>query len=120
MTSLSVNLNNFNGFKIIEDVSMVDTIQDWSGCKSRARAERRLKRGYPQRMKYIKVPKQEIYIFDNQLVMHPEMAKKLREKINQIPEAFKANCDNLNFKSLLNSKIYMPLRKDSLFNFDVI
>ena len=47
-------LYSFHGLKIIEDASMVNTIQDWSLSKSRARAERRLKRGYPQRMRYLK------------------------------------------------------------------
>ena len=75
-------LNSFHGLKIIEDASMVNTIQDWSLSKSRARAERRLKRGYPQRMRYIKVPKQKIYIIgDNCAVMHPTLADKLRQQI---------------------------------------
>jgi len=38
------------GFKIIEDASLTFFEEDWSEVRSRARAERRRKRGFPQRI----------------------------------------------------------------------
>jgi hypothetical protein len=66
------------GLIIIEDANLVDTTEDWSGCRSRARAERRRKRGFPQRVKIVGTPKKEAYRVGDKLYMHPAMAAALR------------------------------------------
>lgn len=81
----------FGGMRIVEDPFMTDTVEDWSGCRSISRARRRHARGIRTRMRPIQVPKKEAYLIDNAklglygasgqtVVMHPEMAKKLREE----------------------------------------
>lgn len=69
------------GMPIIEDRNMVDVVEDWSGVRSKSRAERRRKRGFPQRIVYREVPKKEVYQFQGKLVMHPEMARALRNSL---------------------------------------
>jgi len=40
----------FGGIRIIDTELVGDAWQDWSGVRSRGRAARRLKRGFPQRI----------------------------------------------------------------------
>lgn len=72
----------YAGMRIIEDWAMVDVVEDWSDVRSPSRARRRLKRGFKQRLRYRAVPKPEAYVIDGALVMHPEMAKKLRRRLS--------------------------------------
>lgn len=74
----------FGGMQIIEDRKMVDIVEDWSGVRSKSRAARRRKRGFPQRVVYREVPKKEVYQFQDKLVMHPEMARILRNRLQPV------------------------------------
>ena len=72
----------FCGLRIIEDLNMVDPVEDWSGVRSPARARRRRKRGYRQRIKTIWVPKKVAYrLPDGSIVMHPEVRRELEREI---------------------------------------
>lgn len=74
---------------IMEDSSLLDAIQDWSGCRSIPRAMRRIKK-HPQRMKIIYRPKTEIFRNGSMLVMHPATAARLRaETARRSEEAIK-------------------------------
>jgi hypothetical protein len=66
--------------RIIENINLVDTVEDWSRVRSPARARRRRKRGFPQNIVYRQVPKKEAYSIDGgrTVVMHPETARAFR------------------------------------------
>lgn len=85
-------LGSFGGIRIIEDIFMTDTVEDWSGCRSIPRAKRRHARGIKTRMRYIKVPKKEGYFIkeSNTLVVHPEVRKLLSEELKKDPEQMEA------------------------------
>lgn len=70
------------GLLIVEDANMVEQVgEDWSGVRSPARARRRRARGFPQRIKPIMAPKKQIYRVGDRMIMHPQTARILREKI---------------------------------------
>jgi len=69
------------GLQIIEDRHMVDIVEDWSDVRSPSRAARRRKRGFPQRIRIMEVPKKEAYRMGNKVVMHPVRAMELRRQI---------------------------------------
>ena len=50
--------------RIVESpfVPTTKEVEDWSACRSPSRAKRRLKRGHPQRMKVVTVPRNEVWI----------------------------------------------------------
>ena len=78
----------YAGVKIIEDASLVDAVGlDWSGCRSKARAKRRSKYGHRQRVKTAYAPKMQAFSIDGgrTFVMHPAMARELREKMAPAP-----------------------------------
>ena len=65
------------GLRIVESPHMTEAFEDWSGVRSRARAERRRKRGFPQRVVIRSRPQKVIYQVGDTLVMHPETARAL-------------------------------------------
>jgi hypothetical protein len=71
----------YAGLEIIEDASLTIFVEDWPEVRSRARAERRRKRGFPQRIKYTEKPRPDIYRLGNKLVMHPETAAQIRRQV---------------------------------------
>ncbi len=76
--------NTFAGVRIIESAACVDIVgEDWSDVRSPARARRRQKLGHPQRVKPLYAPKKEAFSCDGgrTIIMHPEMARALREKM---------------------------------------
>jgi len=75
-------LDTYMGMKIIVSEYLVDTIEDWSDCRSPSRAKRRLKRGFPQRLKTRSVPKKDAFIFDHKAMMHPELYEEFKRKLN--------------------------------------
>jgi hypothetical protein len=77
---LNMFSGSFLGVRIVESPLMVDTVEDWSGCRSIPRAKRRHARGIKTAMRLISVPKKNAYAMDNgrTLVMHPEMARQMR------------------------------------------
>jgi hypothetical protein len=69
----------YGGLQIVESWLMVDRHEDWSRVRSPSRAIRRMKYGHPQNIRYYDVPKKEAMQKGGTLVMHPEMARQLRE-----------------------------------------
>lgn len=75
---------SYAGMRIIEDRSLVDTVEDWSQVRSPSRARRRRKLGHPQRIVFRQVPKEEVYVIEGRtMVMHPETARKLRGLVTE-------------------------------------
>lgn len=71
-------INTYMGLKIVvDDISMSKTVEDWSNVRSYSRAKRRRKRGFPQKITYKIVPKEEFLRFGDTIVMHSEMLRKL-------------------------------------------
>lgn len=67
----------FAGMKVIETLWMVDQREDFSEVRSPSRALRRRKRGYPQRIKYVSVPRQQAVVIDDTIFVHPVIAQLL-------------------------------------------
>jgi hypothetical protein len=77
------------GLRIIRDINMTDTVEDWSRVRSPSRARRRRKLGHPQNIVWREVPKKDAFKIGDALVMHPETAKALNAMIEkQMEEAF--------------------------------
>lgn len=70
---------SFGGLRIVEDASLVDTVEDWSRVRSPGRARRR-RHKHPQNVRSVHVPKKTAVMFGNTLFMHPEMARRLRDE----------------------------------------
>ncbi len=79
-------VGNFAGINIIEDRNLMVTIEDWSKVRSPSRAIRRLKRGFKQNVVSHQVPDTKIYMVKDRAIMHPDVGKKLREKIVKMNE----------------------------------
>jgi hypothetical protein len=74
----------FGSFRILEDRYMVETVEDWSKVRSPARAVRRLKVGKRRRGIPVKeVPMQSYVRQGNTLIMHPELADRLRQAVQE-------------------------------------
>lgn len=69
------------GMLIHEVPDMVDWHEDWSQVRSPSRAARRLKRGFPQRIRRWSTPMKSALALGNKLFMHPVMARELRDRI---------------------------------------
>lgn len=70
------------GLEIITNPTLiVEDGEDWSEVRSPARARRRLKRGFPQRIRTKYKPDPKIYRMGNRLFMHPAIADTLRKEI---------------------------------------
>lgn len=68
---------------IIESLHMVDgPFEDWSQVRSPSRARRRLRQGYPQKIRRYYTPKPDfLRLPDGALVGHPATVQALRTKI---------------------------------------
>ena len=68
------------GVLIIENASLVDPYEDWSGVRSPGRARRRQRYGYRQNIVIRHKPKDRAYSIDGgrTLIMHPAMAAAFR------------------------------------------
>lgn len=69
------------GVCIIEDPNLVDLVEDWSDVRSQSRAARRRRQGHAQRIRYHTAPRAAVYAIGDALVMHPETARLLRERV---------------------------------------
>lgn len=76
-------MNPFMGSRIIEDRNLVDHVEDWSRVRSPSRAARRRRHGHKQNIVTRTVPQQAVFMIDGgrTMVMHPEIAKKVRQQI---------------------------------------
>ena len=77
---------SFDAVEILENSAMVDYVEDWSRVRSPARARRRRKLGFKQNIRTFIVPKREVISIHGgrTLVMHPEIAKRLREQTKEL------------------------------------
>ena len=73
------------GLRIVEDPYMAETVEDWSDVRSPARARRRRRQGHPQRIHYVTRPKQQVISGMGMLIMHPEVAARLRAASVPVP-----------------------------------
>lgn len=83
MIEILLGFMNFAGLRIIESEHMVDQVEDWSQVRSPARAARRRRRGFPQRIRIVERPKQEVLQMGEKLIMHPEIGRQLRAEIDR-------------------------------------
>jgi hypothetical protein len=67
----------FDGLQIIEDPNMVTPYEDWSQVRSPSRAARR-RHKHPQRIVTRYRPMETAYRIGGRIVMHPELARLLR------------------------------------------
>ena len=65
------------------DLLTVPGPEDWSRVRSPGRARRRRRRGFRQNIVIPQLPDPKIYEVGQRLIMHPEMARKLRAAIRQ-------------------------------------
>lgn len=75
--------DTYLGYKIVVDDELMSTIiEDWSDVRSPSRAKRRRQRGFRQRIKFRKVPKQEAYFLkeQNTMIMHSHFLIELEKK----------------------------------------
>lgn len=70
-------MNNYHGIPIIESPYMTKVVQDWSGCRSKARAMRRHARGIKTRMVERVVPISIMFKNPLCLVIHPSLKEGL-------------------------------------------
>lgn len=73
--------DGFHGaLKVVADARLVDHVEDWSDVRSPGRARRRRAK-HRQRIRYVAVPKREVYIVHgNTLVAHPAMIEELKRQ----------------------------------------
>lgn len=67
----------YNGTEVVMSMYMTELKEDWSGCRSPARAARRLRRGFPQRMVVRSVPRADVLIANGKMFVHPETWRRL-------------------------------------------
>jgi hypothetical protein len=70
------------GMKFVEDFLAFELVEDWTNCRSLARAQRRHKRGFRQRNSTRKVP--AIFVFNGVVHVHPSLLPTLRNSINPL------------------------------------
>ena len=74
----------FGGIKfIVDDVVMSEEVEDWSDVRSPSRAARRRKRGFPQRIRMIRVAKRHGLNIGDRVIIHSETLALLRAKIGE-------------------------------------
>jgi len=66
----------FCGIPLVETANAIERVEDWSGCRSQARARRRAARGFKQRMVVRARP--VAWLINGVLFIHPELAMRLR------------------------------------------
>lgn len=67
---------------IIETVRAVgEQVEDWSACRSPARARRREKRGFKQHVRRFRKP--ACYEANGTFFIHPELARELRKEMSR-------------------------------------
>lgn len=67
------------GLRVIRDINLTDTVEDWSRVRSPGRARRRRKLGHPQNIVWRVVPKKDVFKIGDILVGHPETLKAMEE-----------------------------------------
>ncbi|MCI5075666.1 hypothetical protein [Oricola sp.] len=68
--------------RFIPSAHLVDTIEDWSDCRSPSRAMRRRRQGHRQRVRFVQVPKPDGYRVGNDIFMHPATLQLMQETLS--------------------------------------
>lgn len=68
---------------VVQSGHLLCIVEDWSGCRSPARARRRRAQGHPQRARFKRVPDPNIYEIGGKLVMHPATYRKLCDQMDE-------------------------------------
>lgn len=69
--------------EIVTSDHLVETVEDWSGCRAPSRARRRWRQGHPQRHKFVTRPKPGGVMIGGVLYMHPDEYEKLKKYVAQ-------------------------------------
>jgi len=73
-------LHKISDHRVILDANLIECVQDWSQVRSLSRAKRRLSMGHKQNIKSRYKPVDKVFFLsDGTAVMHPEVAKKIKE-----------------------------------------
>ncbi len=75
-------MHHIAGLKIVVSPHLTKYVEDWSGCRSRARAERRRRQGHKQRVKLI-AREPEAYRMGDTIIVGPETYARLMGEIRQ-------------------------------------
>jgi hypothetical protein len=76
-----MSLQTYVGMRVtVDDVLMSKIIEDWSKVRSPGRARRRRWK-HKQNIASRVVPKEDVYKFGNQLIMHSAVLKKLEAEV---------------------------------------
>ncbi len=70
------------GFQIIENPYLTKAVEDWSRVRSPGRAARRRKK-HRQNIRIVQVAMRDVFEMGGKLVMHPEVARELRQRVLQ-------------------------------------
>lgn len=70
-------MHSFRGMPINTSLLLTVPYEDWSDVRSPARARRRMKRGYRQRIKYLQVPDPNVFVIAGTIHGHPETIKAM-------------------------------------------
>ena len=93
--SLDVSLGGarIGGLVVIESWDMVRVVEDWSLCRSRSRAERRRRQGHRQNVRVKVSPRQDVILFGDKLICHPDVAARFRENMRTIGEEMRRDAE---------------------------
>lgn len=84
--SLFAPLRIYGGIEIVESLAAVTRHEDWSGCRSKARARRRMLQGHRQRVRVWHEPcsyRIELPGRPPQIIVHPDLMRDLRARLDQ-------------------------------------
>lgn len=70
--------------KVVSNTSCTKRTEDWSQCRSPSRARRRLRRGYPQRVKITHEP--AAYRVGDTIYAHPLIVEELNRHTKPMPD----------------------------------
>lgn len=73
----------FCSLRVVESLAMTKTVEDWSRVRSPSRARRRMKRGFPQNLRLVEVPRDDAVLSGGVMYVHPVTMTKLRELVEK-------------------------------------
>lgn len=76
-----VTAYTYAGLRVIITENAMQYSEDWSGCRSPARARRREKQGRRQHVKRRSVPM--AFVVDKSLVIHPHLFERLKKQVGE-------------------------------------
>lgn len=95
--------------RIIEDATLVDTVEDWSRVRSVGRAWRRRKLGHRQNIRITGKPKTSGYVMtikgEQVMVCHPSVAQRLKAATQEVETGSKHVAGGL-FRGLFSGRLW--------------